>query len=143
MKLKDFDFRIWNNNAKKYESECIIDALGFVESVFKQLTYENETINYELELWTRLYDKNDKKIYEGDIIRYPTINSSNFLYYVVLINPEINVFELFRATMDLEKNKLLDISKIDRLSLYLFKNINKKEEREIIGNIHQNEDLLK
>ncbi|EAK7576588.1 TPA: hypothetical protein SE409_001720 [Campylobacter coli] len=135
MKLSDFDFRIWNNNSKTYEAGSIIESLGFITSVFNQLTYEKPTIDYEIELWTGLYDKNDKKIYEGDVIKYVyifkhelldkgmikklpkkvsigCIGIDNFLGFKILKNKELQCF-------------MKDIANI-----------------EIIGNIHENKELL-
>ncbi|HED8484925.1 YopX family protein [Campylobacter coli] len=135
MKLSDFDFRIWNNNSKTYEAGSIIGSLGFITSVFNQLTYEKPTIDYEIELWTGLYDKNDKKIYEGDVIKYVyifkhelldkgmikklpkkvsigCIGIDNFLGFKILKNKELQCF-------------MKDIANI-----------------EIIGNIHENKELL-
>ncbi|WP_162284699.1 YopX family protein [Campylobacter coli] len=135
MKLQDFDFRIWNNNSKTYEAGSIIESLGFITSVFNQLTYEKPTIDYEIELWTGYFDKNGKKIYEGDVIKYVyifkhelldkgmikklpkkvsigCIGIDNFLGFRILKNKELQCF-------------MKDIANI-----------------EIIGNIHENADLL-
>ncbi|EOC7453417.1 hypothetical protein ACI7XY_001664, partial [Campylobacter jejuni] len=66
--LKDFDFRIWNNNSKTYEAGSIIESLGFITSVFNQLTYEKPTIDYEIELWTGYFDKNGKRFMKGMLL---------------------------------------------------------------------------
>lgn len=79
MKLKDFDFRIWNDTKKEYlyeyptlvntRSEGIL--IGRFERQFSRdydYFYQIFRNEFEIELWTGLYDKDGNKIYENDII---------------------------------------------------------------------------
>lgn len=133
MKLQNFDFRIWNTACKKY-----IDDVGLISNIMCDLIHSATDIieDYEIELWTGYFDKNGKKIYEGDVIKYVYIfkhelldkgmikklpkkvsigcvGIDNFLGFRILKNKELQCF-------------MKDISNI-----------------EIIGNIHENADLLK
>lgn len=133
MKLQDFDFRIWNTACKKY-----IDDVGLISNIMCDLIHSATDIieDYEIELWTGYFDKNGKKIYEGDVIKYVYIfkhelldkgmikklpkkvsigcvGIDNFLGFRILKNKELQCF-------------MKDIANI-----------------EIIGNIHENADLLK
>lgn len=84
MKLKDFDFRVWSNTTKQYYKPNIELVRLSVESGnfdrIPAMTFTNEnkehldTLNLnlsdlEIELCTELKDINNKKIYEGDILR--------------------------------------------------------------------------
>ncbi|EAK5958272.1 hypothetical protein E5G12_09465, partial [Campylobacter jejuni] len=90
MKLKDFDFRIWDKKYKEYIftnrtiSKYYKDALtvcslaGRIRKekysgnlVFDDLGCDCEEC--EIELFTGLYDKNRRKIYENDIVSYATL----------------------------------------------------------------------
>lgn len=89
MKLKDFDFRVWNkkysyyvtndcsnpiciasdNTLKEHEKDYKILSLEFSPYDSKSLIdKETKEEDYEVELFTELYDKSGKKIYEGDIL---------------------------------------------------------------------------
>ncbi len=103
MKLKDFDFRIWDKDEK-----CFLDPYTKSRAVVKNLPNE-KLLNLEIELFTGLCDKNGNKIYEGDIL-YSFEDCSED--------------EAFKYDEDL-------ISEF-RLT-----------ELEIMGNIHENAELLK
>ncbi|RTI48590.1 hypothetical protein C3I27_03995 [Campylobacter jejuni] len=136
MKLQNFDFRIWNTACKKKKK--YIDDVGLISNIMCDLIHSATDIieDYEIELWTGYFDKNGKKIYEGDVIKYVYIfkhelldkgmikklpkkvsigcvGIDNFLGFRILKNKELQCF-------------MKDISNI-----------------EIIGNIHENADLLK
>ncbi|EHZ1964868.1 hypothetical protein K5K76_001236, partial [Campylobacter coli] len=77
MKLKDFDFRIWDG--KKYINnikggvyihkdntgvKCLNRNQDCYDYEFELDDLDNS--NLEIELFTGLYDKKDKKVYEND-----------------------------------------------------------------------------
>ncbi|HEF5072404.1 YopX family protein [Campylobacter jejuni] len=147
MKLKDFDFRIWDNIEKKYiktphglyientehndASNCnrIIenyDHVGFsVDNPYnwKNEEYYNNEESLSIELFTGFYDKNGKKIYEGDILENK-MTMEDLPYKVVF---KWGVFYLVE----------IDGNDEDLMSEFLFM------ELEVIGNIHENAELLK
>ncbi|EOF7243546.1 YopX family protein [Campylobacter jejuni] len=145
MKLKDFDFRIWNNNSKTYEAGSIIESLGFITSVFNQLTYEKPTIDYEIELWTGLYDKNGKKIYENDIVRYNNDEKLvvKFINGTFVACPNydefIKNFKYEKDEEDIAKESYFEIS----YKLYIQTKNNICNKLDVIGNAHENAELLK
>ncbi|EAJ2506439.1 YopX family protein [Campylobacter jejuni] len=157
MKLKDFDFRIWDKNYKEYiftnrtiskyykDASTVTSLAGRIRKekysgnlVFDDLGCDCEEC--EIELFTGLYDKNRRKIYENDIVSYETLQGKT-LFYFVTINKDINIFEIFRIA-NLEKFELYNRTENDRFSLYLFSKINDMKDIEVIGNIHNKAELL-
>ncbi|EAK3634202.1 hypothetical protein BHV06_07475 [Campylobacter jejuni] len=158
MKLQDFDFRIWSYNIEEYlqpkntylaivkdekgldSYEKVLDVADDCSGHDYPLYQYGDSADVEVELFTGLYDKNGKKIYEGDIVSYITFQGTT-LFYFVTINKDINIFEIFRIA-NLEKFELYNRTENDRFSLYLFSKINDMKDIEVIGNIHNKAELL-
>ncbi|EIW6741261.1 hypothetical protein MF382_000047 [Campylobacter jejuni] len=149
MKLQDFDFRVWDeDNEEFYKNPSIfkIEQIKGPHNVVLSSYSDNERINFErydrkfeIELFTGFYDQNGKKIYEGDILEYTRwceqymedAEHSETIYEVVcfdikgglyskLLNGEFGLF--FEHFMNYKNNTI--------------------EEMSIIGNIHENKELL-
>ncbi|ECL3537003.1 hypothetical protein FUB37_00885 [Campylobacter jejuni] len=134
MKLSDFDFRIWDG--KKYINnikggvyihkindhiKCLNRSQDCYDYEFELDDLDNS--NLEIELFTGFYDKNGKKIYEGDILENK-MTMEDLPYKVVF---KWGVFYLVE----------IDGNDEDLMSEFLFM------ELEVIGNIHENAELLK
>ncbi|HEE9099283.1 TPA: YopX family protein [Campylobacter coli] len=156
MKLKDFDFRIWNG--KKYLKQKIyndninnneyIAVTGNIDDENYVFTIEHgcerdyyggdydeyckvkdfTTYNYEIELFTGLCDKNGNKIYEGDILYYFKDCSEGevFKYQVLFKEGAFYLFESYDGFVDDE----------DLIAEFDLK------ELQVMGNIHENKELL-
>ena len=129
MRLKDFDFRIWDSNTNKFIEFAISDNI-------RAIPRENDVL--VLELWSGFYDSKGAKIYEGDIVKYRSYT-----------NPLVAVLE--RSTfyiVDTSIEKHLQVDCGTRLQ-GIYENGNngytnqKLECLEVLGNIHENADLLK
>lgn len=130
MRPKDFDFRIWHK-----DSESFVD-MKVSGTDLRIIPTDDDSM--ELELWSGFYDKNGTKIYEGDIVKYDSRT-----------NPLVAVFE--RSTfyiVDTSIEKHLQVDCGTRLQ-GIYENRdkgytnNKLECLEVLGNIHENENLLK
>ncbi|HFV1620356.1 TPA: YopX family protein [Campylobacter jejuni] len=135
MKLKDFDFRIWNNNSKTYEAESITESLGFVTSVFKQLTYKEPTIDYEIEIFTGYFDKNGNKIYENDIL----MNELTEEIFYITRDDTYKMSEIILYGKDCNGNLY---RKRNSGGINLLKMLVSDKNMSVVGNIHENPELL-
>ncbi|ECQ3605414.1 hypothetical protein FY819_00630 [Campylobacter coli] len=152
MKLKDFDFRIWDNIEKRYlksphglylentehndASNCNRIIANYEQRAFyidypfndrNNEYYDNEE-SLLIELFTGFYDKNGKKIYEGDILYYFKDCSEGevFKYQVLFKEGAFYLFESYDGFVDDE----------DLISEFDLK------ELQVMGNIHENKELL-
>lgn len=129
MRLKDFDFRIWDSNTNKFIELAISDNI-------RAIPRENDDL--VLELWSGFYDSKGAKIYEGDIVKY----RSNTKPLVAVL--ERNTFYIIDTSIE----KHLQVDCGTRLQ-GIYENRsngytnNKLECLQVLGNIHENENLLK
>lgn len=128
MKLKDFDFRIYDNNTNKFIKLNISDNI-------RAMPRENDDLI--LELWTGFYDDKGGKIYEGDIVKY--IANKTLLVAVF----EKNTFYIVDTSIE----KHLQVDCGTRLQgIYENKSNGYKDNKlgclEVLGNIHENKELL-
>lgn len=150
MKLKDFDFRIWDgtkyiNNVKGgVYIHKINDYIKCLKRNQDCYDYEFElddldNSNLEIELFTGFYDKNGKKIFEGDILEYTRwceqymedAEHSETIYEVVCFDTNGGLY-----------SKLLNGEFGWFFEHFMNDKNNTIEEMSIIGNIHENKELL-
>ncbi|ECZ6121584.1 hypothetical protein O1N49_000160 [Campylobacter jejuni] len=139
MKLQDFDFRIWNIQEKHYitNNPCLVEFNhnpGEIKAGVL-LVYEDREHEFleswyddiEIELWTGLYDKHGKKIYEGDIVKTKS------------------PYDCFLAKVGIHKEGTfyLESKSRDYIGSLIYLVKNEGYDTEIIGNIHENPELLK
>ena len=150
MKLQDFDFRIWDG--KKYINNVkggvyihkINDYIKCLKRNQDCYDYEFElddldNSNLEIELFTGFYDKNGKKIFEGDILEYTRwceqymedAEHSETIYEVVCFDTNGGLY-----------SKLLNGEFGWFFEHFMNDKNNTIEEMSIIGNIHENKELL-
>lgn len=115
MKLQDFDFRIWDSNTNKFIELNISDNIRAVPR-------ENDSL--VLELWTGYKDTKGTRIYENDIIR-----TDKGEIFSVVQDGEISAWGLLDS----------DSCPCCSLAEVMFES----EKVEVLGNIHENGELLK
>ncbi|HBD8887132.1 TPA: hypothetical protein KLA71_001725 [Campylobacter jejuni] len=124
MKLQDFDFRIWDKHHKgcgNKDCKCQTKYVYGEEAKTRLSEFKEDC---EIELFTGLYDKKGKKIYEGDIAKIITF-SYDFVGHVAYDKEETR-FKL-----------------IDNKYMEDFANYEDWDSIEVIGNIHENKELLR
>ncbi|EKQ0568994.1 hypothetical protein P4P77_000063 [Campylobacter jejuni] len=124
MKLKDFDFRIWDKHHKGCNNKDCKCQTKFVYGEEAKTRLSEFKEDCEIELFIGLCDTNGKKIYEGDIAKIITF-SYDFVGHVAYDKEETR-FKL-----------------IDNKYMEDFANYEDWDSIEVIGNIHENKELLR
>ncbi|HEF9824861.1 TPA: hypothetical protein SB347_000520 [Campylobacter coli] len=173
MKLKDFDFRVWDgrkyvNNIKggvyihkeNTDVKCLNRNQDCYHYEFQLDDLDNS--NLEIELFTGYYDNKGNKIYIGDIIKCLVFTNENFTGYYdnkgnkIYIGDTIecltfaneNHSEVFYEIICFDMELGLCSKLTNGESGYLFDlHMNSKnkiiEDAWVVGNIHENKELLK
>lgn len=118
--MRELKFRAWDKHDKEFAQniDCLLD-ISVAERVF---ALDDENGELIIEQYTGHKDKNDKEIYEGDIVK---CFFTDRLYQVV--------YRVWDASFVCENDEWEEI--------LLFIN-NERPSLEIIGNIHENPELL-
>ncbi|EAK2120854.1 hypothetical protein BKY61_09425 [Campylobacter coli] len=121
MKLSEFDFRVWDKDEK-----CFLDPYTKSRAVVKNLPNE-KLLNLEIELFTGLYDKKDKKVYENDIVKVKSL------------------YDYFLAKISIHKEGTFyfEGKNGDYIGSLIYLVEDEGYTIETIGNIHENKELLK
>lgn len=143
--MREIKFRAWDSFQKKYVFEgfnvigeiTCFDGIGqIIQETWKERSekqrYETSLLafnDFELEQYTGLRDKNRREIYEGDIVKIVTENG--FLNHWMAIGE--------KYVVEYEKYGFSPFTEYDSdCCQYLM-----PEWCEVIGNIHENPELLK
>ncbi|MCK8639057.1 YopX family protein [Fructobacillus fructosus] len=122
--MREIKFRAWGKKERLYLPIIEINAFNWYVR-----TYDNKYPAQEIELeqFTGLYDKNGNEIYEGDIVKL----------HVVILSPDDKVgFIEYRP----EFGYCINFGgKVARQEYWA---ANDKHTIEVIGNIHENKELL-
>ncbi|ECL1830976.1 hypothetical protein FSM15_08775 [Campylobacter jejuni] len=149
MKLQDFDFRIWDKTKeeflKKEPTLIKIDNERVIAGRISRFYANTADItdmfigngnDLEIELWTGYFDKNGKKIYENDIIKNESLEE---IYYITRDNT-YKMFEIIIYDKDCNENLYRKKNPAD---INLLKMLVSDKNMSVIGNIHENPELLK
>ena len=137
--MNELKFRAWWAEAEEYVKVSGIDftneEIHYIEE-YRNKTYSIDEIPFNeiiIEQYTGLKDKNGKEIYVGDIIDInQTVNGYN-LFVITFENGLINV--RYAHDMSQYEYDILELLDWDQLSLI-------ETENEVVGNIHENKELL-
>ncbi|ECO9949281.1 hypothetical protein GCJ16_06340 [Campylobacter coli] len=145
MKLKDFDFRIWDNTEKRYLNEIELHKYDkspveagatFTETDrINEVEFVKNKNDLEIELFTGYYDYKDNKIYIGDIIEclvFTNEKNSEIFYEIICFDMELG---LCSKLSNGDGGYLFDLRR--------HKNNKTIEDVYVVGNIHENKELLK
>ncbi|HED9782925.1 TPA: hypothetical protein R6R13_000285 [Campylobacter jejuni] len=145
MKLKDFDFRIWDNTEKRYLNEIELHKYDkspveagatFTETNrINEVEFVKNKNDLEIELFTGYYDYKGNKIYIGDIIEclvFTNEKNSEIFYEIICFDMELG---LCSKLSNGDGGYLFDLRR--------YKNNKTIEDVYVVGNIHENKELLK
>lgn len=144
--MRELKFRVWDTSQEDWLHDCMLKETVFgctsgykhnSERGFAELHQNKDHLEYSIEQYTGLKDKNGKEIYEGDIVKYLSYQKE---YTGQVVFDFVDDSEGYYV----EKHYGWGIWRDDyNTSLGDYADNNMKCELiEVIGNIHENPELI-
>ncbi len=129
--MRQIKFRVWCTNKNEWETDmCTITPDGFLYDPVKKQSMSRET--HILEQFTGLKDESNNEIWEGDIVETRMNHHGKPLIHmfhsIIRYNENVGCWQIFYKNIE---NK------------FVYDNIGFRYFLKVIGNIHENKDLLK
>ena len=125
--MRELKFRVWSEDDKEYRTDCKLKYLFTSPTGLPSTVYNDEGDRFDIEQYTGLKDKNGKEIYVGDIIHRGAL-------------PKVNVFR--NSVIRFDEESVGFIATSTRNGARTLFNGHTCDEIEVIGNIHENYELL-
>ncbi|EGL7443217.1 hypothetical protein J7Z60_001806 [Campylobacter coli] len=149
MKLQDFDFRIWNKTKEEFlKKEPTLIKLDNERVIAGRISrfYTNTADiadmfigngnDLEIELWTGYFDKNGNKIYENDIIKNEPLEE---IYHIT----RDDTYKMFKIEIFSKNFNNKIYKRKAEPDISFLKSFKSEKNMEVIGNIHENKELLR
>lgn len=140
---REIKFRVWSEEDREYRTDCRLTELFTSETGAPATVYSDEGDRFDIEQYTGLKDKNGKEIYEGDIVNITAIVETDDSDMACIMDTNSVVcWDKEHARWDVNDKPESKDWDYRRRRYFVFVDSDDRENVEIIGNIHENPELL-
>jgi len=143
--MREIKFKAWDKLNKEMFN---VEIMDFQErKVYKDTVSYRKFNDIELMQYTELKDKNEKEIYEGDVVKlvHTGIEISadrleDLKRFVGIIKYENGIFKIVKTEKSLIESKYFEMEQKKVSEIFIY---SKLYDLEVVGNIYENPELLK